>query len=67
MDSDTTHTTGLDESVAKLRPFHIINSVLRCRSRGRNSASDWRRPAVFGGGIVDGTLGGDILGRLAVW
>lgn len=57
MDSDTTHIMGVDELVMTLSPFHIINNVLRCRSRGRNSASDWRRPAAFVDDIVGATSG----------
>lgn len=61
MDSDTTHTMGVDEFVTTLSPFHTINNVLMCRSRGRNSARDWRRPADFGDGIVGGISGCDQL------
>lgn len=57
MDSDTTHIMGVDELVTTPRPFHIMNNVLRCRRRGRNSARDWRRLADFGDGIVGGTSG----------
>ena len=59
MDSDTTHIMGVDELVTKLSPFHITNNVLRCKSRGRNSDRDWRRPSDLEDGIVKGTVVGD--------
>lgn len=52
IDSDTTHIMGVDELVTRLSPFHIINNVLMCRSKGRNSVRDWRRPVEFGDDIV---------------
>lgn len=61
MDSDTTHIIGVDELVTTLSPFHIINSVLMCKSRGRNSARDWRRLADFGDDIAGGISGCDHL------
>lgn len=57
IDSDTTHIIGVDELVTKLSPFHIMNNVLRCRSKGRNSARDCRRPVDFVDDIVSGISG----------
>lgn len=66
IDSEMTHIIGVDELVTKLRPFHIMKIVLSCRSRGRNSARGWRRPADLGDDIVKVTLSDGILSHLSV-
>lgn len=54
---------GVDELVTTLSPFHIINNVLRWRSRGKNSARGWRRPADVEDGIVESSAGCDLPSR----